>query len=231
MALNSYLSATQNLLHDTNAQFYSVAQLTTYINAGRAKTAAVGQCCRFLPTGLNTVAAQETYPVSTINALLPTQLSAVLGVITIAVNIGSSKPTLRRYTWTAFQAYLRSYSIAMQGYPMVFAQYGTGTPYTDTATSTSTATGVQIYLWPVPSAIYAMDWDCYCLPIPLVSDSTLEAIPYPFTDAVPYYAAHLALLGAQRRGDADKMKEDFRSKIREARANSEMMFIPDMYGI
>lgn len=231
MALNSYLSQTQNLLHDTNAQFYTTAQLTIYVNQARAKTAAAGQCCRFLPPTLNTVANQETYDFSTVNGILPTQLSAVLGVVTIAVNIGTSKPTLRRYSWTAFQAYLRSYSIGLTGYPMIFAQYGSGSPYTDVNTSTSTATGVKIYLWPIPSAIYAMDWDCYCLPIALVNDSTLEAIPYPFTDAVPYYAASLALRGAQRKSDANDMESEWLKRVKQARAQSGMIFIPDMYGV
>lgn len=233
MALNSYLSQTQNLLHDTNAQFYTTSQLTTYINQARAKTAAAGQCCRFLPPSgtINTVANQETYTFAAINALLPAQLTSVLGVVTIAVNIGTSKPCLRRYSWSAFQAYLRSYSIGLTGYPMIFAQYGQGTPYTDVSTATSANTSVQIYLWPIPSAIYAMDWDCYCLPIALVNDSTPEAIPYPFTDAVPYYACHLALMGAQRFADAEKMESRFKMKIREAQSQSDMLFIPDFYGM
>lgn len=231
MALNSYLSATQNLLHDANAQFYSTALLTGYINSARAKTAAAGQCCRFLPPTLNTVAGQETYSFAGLNAILPTQLSSVLGVVTIAVNIGTSKPTLRRYSWTDFQAYLRSYSIGLQGYPMVWAQYGSGTPYTDVNTPTSANTGITVYMWPVPSAIYAMDWDCYCLPVALVNDSTPEAIPYPFSEAVPYYAASLALRGAQRKADAKDMEMDWMGKVRAARAQSEMMFIPDMYGM
>ena len=47
--LNSYITATQLLLHDTNANFYSVSSLTSYINTARGRVAADAQCVRVLP--------------------------------------------------------------------------------------------------------------------------------------------------------------------------------------
>ena len=42
-----------------------------------------------------------------------------------------------------------------------------------------------------------MEWDCFCLPKDLNDDDDYEAIPKPWTDAVPYFAAHLCYLGLQ----------------------------------
>jgi len=59
-----------------------------------------------------------------------------------------------------------------------------------------------------------------CLPITLVSDGTAEAIPYPWTDAVPYFAAYLALLSAQspaRTADADRMMQRYELFMGRAR--------------
>ena len=39
-----------------------------------------------------------------------------------------------------------------------------------------------------------MEWDCLCLPSDLLDDQSYEAIPKPWQDAVPYFAAHLAMI-------------------------------------
>ena len=74
-----------------------------------------------------------------------------------------------------------------------------------------------------------MDWDCYCTPIVLVDDTTAEAIPYPWTDAVPYYAAYLAYLDAQRADDSDRMFKQYEMFMKRARNMSETPFVPDYY--
>ena len=42
-----------------------------------------------------------------------------------------------------------------------------------------------------------MEWDCFCLPKDLNTDDDFDALPRPWTDAVPYFAAHLSYLGLQ----------------------------------
>ena len=42
-----------------------------------------------------------------------------------------------------------------------------------------------------------MEWDCQMLPQDLTTNLSVEAIPEPWTEAVPYFATHLAFLELQ----------------------------------
>jgi hypothetical protein len=154
---------------------------------------------------------------------LPTQLSATLGinagigVKSITVNWGgaggSNAYMLDYWDWTSFQAYLRFYGqTGLQGNPAVWTRYQN-----------------NILIRPVPTQAYPMQWDTTCSVFDLVDDNSPEAIPYPFTDAVPYYAAYMALLNGQRAGDAQQMKERYEEYIRRARAFWQRSIIPTMY--
>ena len=160
---------------------------------------------------LTTNAGQEVYQFSTANTLAQAQtllpgVSQVLGLFSVSIAWGANaamKPTLDYKTWSEFQAYYRSYNLGLQNYPTIWSQYGFG------------VTG-SIYLWPQPSQPSQMDWDAYCLPVALVDDTTAEAIPYPWTAAVPYYAAELAYRDAQRTDDADKVHAEYERRVEEA---------------
>ena len=49
----------------------------------------------------------------------------------------------------------------------------------------------------LPSQALQAEYDCQCLPSDLTDDLSVEAIPDPWTDAVPYMAAHLGLIELQ----------------------------------
>lgn len=225
MALSAYLTRTQQLLHDPNAVFYPQSDLVSYINTARGQIAAEAMCVRVLPpSGLGqnqTVLSQEVYNFSTVNTLIQSTnpgVQSVLGVITIAVSQGTTlKPVLDQKAWSEFQAIYRSYNIGLENYPTVWAQYGQGE-------------SGSVYMWPIPSGAYPMDWDCYCTPIDLASDSDPEAIPYPWTDAIPYFAAYLAFSNAQRPADADRMMQQYDVFMRRGTAFSNQVFIPGFYG-
>ena len=225
MALTSYQTQTALLLHDSSNQAFPLANLTTWINLSRGQIAAQGQCVRVLPTSNNTTASQEVYNYSTVNALIAAQFSGVQGIITVlsvaisqaATPSAGIKPMLPRYSWGQFQAQLRAFNQGMTGYPQVFANYGQGV-------------NGSLYLWPIPSASYAMDWDCVCRPVDLADDTTAEAIPYPWTDVIPFYAAYYAYMNAQRDEDAKRMMEMIKLHMAVARGTSEAPFIPSYYG-
>ena len=42
-----------------------------------------------------------------------------------------------------------------------------------------------------------MEWDCLCLPQDLIDNQSVDVIPNPWTDVVPYFAAHLCYLEIQ----------------------------------
>jgi hypothetical protein len=225
LALNAYITRTQQLLHDPNAVFYPQTDLVSYINTARSQIAAEAMCVRVLPPsgpGQNvSVLGQEVYTFASLQPLIQATspgVSTIMGVITIAVAQGTTlKPVLNQKAWSEFQALYRSYNIGLQNYPTVFAQYGQG------------ASG-SVYFWPIPSGVYAMDWDCYCLPIDLTSDTDVEAIPYPWTDAIPYFAAYLAFSNAQRPDDADRMMAQYTMFMQRGTAFSNQLMIPGFYG-
>jgi len=295
MALNNYILETQRLLHDAAAAYFSVTDLTAYINTGRSEIAIAGQCVRVLCSGyiasvavsaggnnyvrpaitfsspsggtgavatpvftpggpitaVNVVApgsgfdpaavavvsdtgggsgavlvvtvnaanmmivGQEVYPFSSI----PTHgagIGGIHGVLAIAASWGSTRPALKRRSWDSFQAKWRAWANGWLNNPIVWAQYGQG------------ANG-SIYLAPIPTNNFNMEWDCYCNVNPLVLDADPEPIPYPWTDAVPYYAAYRALFNAQRYQDSEMMFAEYQKYMLMARKNSDPPFIPDPY--
>lgn len=164
------------------------------------------------------VVGQEVYTFASRNAAaqLTPGVQAIHGVFSIAASWGSSKPTLGRKSWGEFQAKYRAWANGWLNNPVAWAQYGQGAAGT-------------VYLAPIPSSAFSMDWDAFCVPIALNSDSDTEALPYPWTDAVPYYAAYLALANAQRSGDSESMFQQYGIFMRRGRALSETPFIPSQY--
>src|SRR5882757_9034204 len=264
MLLSEYVSQTQFLLHDPNAQAYALANVQTQINIARKRVAGKGQCVRALLSGgvitsltlntggsgytgtvgtvtftgsgnqafatavisagvvtsvtltnggwgwltaptvtvtdsagtnggatltaavnnsASTVATQEVYQFSTLNTLaaLTPGVGQVIGINDIACQWGSGsvyKPMLKHKPWPWYQANCRVYSISAMNFPAYWSQYGQGV-------------NGSFYLFPIPSQIMSLDADAVCLPTALTSDSTPDALPDPWIDAVPYYAAYL----------------------------------------
>jgi len=58
-----------------------------------------------------------------------------------------------------------------------------------------------------------MEVDLTVIPMPLMTDGDSEPIPYPWTDAVSYWAAVMCLLQQQRREDAAAMAELFGTEL------------------
>ena len=165
-------------------------------------------------------AGQEVYNFSDISAIVAANLPGygeIISVQAIAVSWGSWKPTLRNIAaWSAFQAYCRTWNVGQQNYPGVWSQRGQG------------ASG-SVYLFPIPSILAQMDFDCYCRPIPLASNSDVEAIPHPFTEAVPFYAAYWGYMSAQNQDMAAVMLQTYKTNLTEARMFATPAITPDYY--
>ena len=209
--LAEYITQTQDFLNDTQGQFFSVPRITNYINRSRRRVAAASGCLRVMPPGTLTIPNQETYKFSDWKSLVQGQMKGVDSILacrSLSISIGGKwregairggawKPTWRRIPWTDFQARFRIYGrtfIGTLSEPGWWAQYGLG------------PLGV-IYLAPIPSQENIMEWDCSVIPQPLTSDDDAEAIPYPWIDVIPYFAAVMALLGQQRLQDAQLMMQ------------------------
>lgn len=137
---------------------------------------------------LTTVAGQEVYKFKNIATDPSNGIGQVFSVKTIAMLWGTWRYVTAVPSFSRYQAIIRTYSNQYLDIPYWFAQYGQGT-------------NGSVYMYPIPSAVYQMEWDCLCLPIVINKDSDPEAVPYMWTEAVPYYAAYLGFLSS---GDFDK---------------------------
>lgn len=126
--------------------------------------------------------------------------------------LGASGANIDIRSWEWFTAYYLGNPT--QGVPSVAAQQGQG------------KYGVM-WFSPIPNETYGLFVDGVWLPIPLVDDSTFEAIPYPWTDAVPFYAAWLAMMQLQRQADAHIMLTRYQELALRGRQEVTPTVLPD----
>jgi hypothetical protein len=227
--LNAYLSVVSGLLQLPGAPqtLYTNSNLTGYINLARGQVAAQSKCLRVLGT-LATTPGQRFYTFQSINIGTPsaTGVDNLLHVRSIQVGIGASGG----YQWVTprHYDYLEYYGInnanPVQSQPAMWAQYGQGGSAADYNPQQPTpVAGGSFALDPIPDINYTLLIDCVCFPIPLLTDITVEALPYPWTDAVPWYAAYYALSQSQmqaRRQDAMAYYQEFMKYMKIARMAS-----------
>lgn len=150
-------------------------------------TTSTGSGCTFSiqVTGVTqTVANQEVYRFSDIDLSPFPGVGSIITVRNISVIYSNYRYSLLIYPWTTYESMIRQYPRQYYYVPIMGSQFGQG------------ANG-SFYFYPVASQAYQTEWDCGCLPSDLTSDLDPEAIPLPWTDAVPYFAAHLAFLELQ----------------------------------
>jgi hypothetical protein len=186
---------------------YTSSDLQGWINRARQQLAGESQSIRVLGA-IPTISGTNLYPFSSINVSSVTGVASALHVRSIryAIGNGYSRLRVRNYEW--FESYELNSAVLPTGAPAVWAQYGQGE-------------AGSFFVSPVPDNIYDMTCDCVCLPIDLADDTTVEAIPSLWQDAVCYFAAYLALLSAQsaqRQNDAQRMFDrytDFTDRARK----------------
>ena len=224
--LTEYLTQTAQLLQNPNAptSLYSTANLTSWINSARGQLAGEAQCVPAIGS-LALAMGTNVYPFSaiTIPNAATLGIKGVLNISTIWIGLPEGQQWIRPRPWPWFSLYELNNPIYMQSasyaQPQRWSQYGQGV-------------NGSIYVSPVPDTTYTASCDCVTVPIPLVDDTTPEAIPALFTDAVPYFAAYLALLSAQtgaRSADADRMFERYLEFFNRARRFATPPVLPGIY--
>jgi len=83
-----------------------------------------------------------------------------------------------------------------------------------------------IYLYPTPNVNQSLTIDVASFPLELESDAAVEAIPFPWTRCVKYYAAYLAYLGIMRMADADIMLNQFNLFMQQSRVMNRATVLP-----
>lgn len=194
--LTAYQNATNALLQVPSAptSLYPPTTITANINTARGQLAGEAQCIRVLGT-LTTTVGVRNYNFSSISLSGSTGVQGVIHVRRILYNVGQGQQWIRPRPWEWFDLYKLNTPVPKSGPPTVWSQYAQG------------VLG-SFYLDPIPDMQYTLQLDCVCYPISLVDDTTAEAIPYLWTDAVPFFAAYYTLLGSQsqaRGADANRM--------------------------
>ena len=189
--LSDYITDTRRLLHDVNGNFWTDAELTSYINEGRANTVRDSGCKRVLQSYTLTVGV-ETIPFSS----LP-QGNNTLDILNINLYWGDSRWPMYYMAWTDFNAQLRFWQ-NYNGRPIGFSMYGYKT----------------IYIGPKPDQTYTVELDTVVLPTDLVSGADPDTdIPDPFTECVPFFAAYMAKFQEQSYGEAEIFKQQYTKEV------------------
>lgn len=220
--LANYITDTQNLLQKPGATtpLYDTTSITRWINIARGQLAGEAECIRVQGT-VSTVVGQRNYDFSALNTGVAATngVRGVINIRTINYTVASGYQWIPSRPWEWFNQYSLSNPVPVNGFPASWSQYAQGSA----GTSTGSAASGSLYLDPPPDLVYALNCDCVCYPIALVDDTTIEAIPYLWTDAVPFFAAYYALLSAQsgsRQSEAMRYYEIYEQFVERARKAS-----------
>ncbi len=219
--LTSYQNRTALLLQNPKAPtpLYSAADLTTYINVARGQLAGDSEAIRDYST-LALTASTRSYPFSAIATQASGSIvQGVLNVRTAWVVVGSGQVELTPRPFEWFSLYNLNNPVPPVGRPDTWSQFAQG------------VLG-SIFVDPLPDTGYTLRLDTVCYPVDMVDDTTPEAIPYPWTDAVPFFAAYYALLSSQnatRQADADRMMARYSEFTSRARRTSNASVLPMTY--
>ena len=213
MALVAYQQQVQRLLNDESAQFFNIADLTTYINYARDDVARQSECLiqtveLALSNGVRAYALGDLTP--------PTGYLNPINVRSISqVNEDSSTTVLevRPWQWGVNYWFNGAYSFATAAALKGWTQQTQG------------ATG-YISVYPLPDGALNINVEASWYPEVLVTDSTPEVIPSPWTSCVPYYATYLALAQAQRLQDAGQMLQLYQRQLKSARMGVTPEWLP-----
>ena len=229
--LDTYVTQTQQLLQLPQAptSLYPEADLITWINRARGQLAGEGECIRRIGT-ISTVVDQRPYDFDDIDlgVSATTGIQGVINIRRINYAVGSGQRQLYTRGWEWFDYYYLSNPVPVSSEPKRWAQYGQGAAPGDTGSGN----GGSFYIDPPPDTIYTLYCDCVCYPNALEEDADVEAIPYLWTDAVPYYAAYLALMSAQsnaRIADAERLFNQYDMFVKRARQFSNPSLLRAQY--
>ena len=195
-ALSDYITECRRMLHDANGNFYTDAELTDYINQGRARLVRDTGCLRTYQTS-SVAFNQEVLLTSS----LPSGTST-LDVLTFNLIWGNTRIALQYLPWTDFNARLRYYQ-NYTGRPIAYSMYGQ----------------TSIYLGPIPDQAYSVELDTVILPTALTPSSPTEVIPDPYTTPVAFYACHKAKYKEQAYGESEIFKQEYTNQVRAVLAS------------
>jgi hypothetical protein len=197
--LTQYLTLTQQLLQNPAAtsSLYPTAMLTNFINIARGQIAGEGRCVRAIGT-IPTVIGQRIYAFSSIT-FTNTGIQGAINVRRIMYNVGLGQKWIKGKSWEWFDFQRFNNPVPTSGAPTEWAQHSAGSAGTGSITGIGGGTmrSGSFYIDPLPDIVYTLNCDSVCYPVALATDADVEVLPYLWTDAVPYFAAYMALMSSQ----------------------------------
>jgi hypothetical protein len=144
---------------------------------------------------------REVYQFSEFDLSVFPGVASIYAIRSVSILFAQWRYSVAIYSFSEYQAKIRSFaSGSFQWIPTYGTQFGRGS-------------GGSLYLYPLPSQPYQMEIDCSCLPQDLLTNLSVEAIPDPWTDAVPYWMAYMAYLEGQNHNSARLMQQLFDERM------------------
>ncbi len=130
------------------------------------------------------VQGQEVYNFADVDISMFPGCESIYMVRSVSILYSAFRYSLACYSFSTYQARIRQWAQQWQYVPGVCGQLGQGTDG-------------SLFMYPVPSQNFQQEWDCQMIPSDLSTNLSVEAIPAPWDDAVPYFSAHLCYLQIQ----------------------------------
>lgn len=204
-ALSQYQSVTQSLIQSPQSPIplLTTVLLTSYINIARNQIAVDGECVRTSGTATVTGGLAE---LAVASLTLPPAAGLQQAIVPRNATLNNARVDIRPWDW--------------------FVAYNMNNPG-PTPVMSHSADGSLMVLF-ISSVAGGSLWvDVVALPQNLVDDTTPDAIPYPWYDAVPFYAAWYAYMAMQRQADAEMFMGRYRELMHRSRSEATSTNLPD----
>lgn len=178
-----------NITYGGDGYFQPVATITDSTGSGGSVA--------FQLSPINTLnLGQEKYSFSDIGVQAFPGVASVFAIQSVSVIYANYRYSLPMYDFSTYQAKIRQYPFQYQYVPAFCSQHGQGTDG-------------SFYAYPLPSQTYQWEFDLFCIPQDLTTNLSVDVIPQPWTDIVPYFSAHLAYLELQNMNAAEYFFKKF----------------------
>ena len=164
-----------------------------------------------------TIFGQEQYNISDIPLGHFPGVSKVFAVRDIQITYANYTYGLPCYPWSTYMTQIRQFPQQYIYVPTFCTRFCPGT------------LGAWNF-YPLPSTIYPWHWDCLGLPIDLEDDQSVERVPEPYTDAVPYMAAAFGMEQLQNYNAARYYQDKYDQYVKRYAGYAQPGIITNPYG-
>jgi hypothetical protein len=214
--LTDYETAVYRLIQAPSSQtpLVPIGTVDDAVNTARGQLATEAECVR-VSAELSVSPAAGQYSFSLIDISSAVGVAGPIQVRMAVYKVGTGRLRVNAREWEWFNNFVGANASPKPGPPKYWAQYGQG------------ANGTLVIN--LLDTNYSLGLDTVCFPTPLATGETEKAIPYSWTDAVPYYAAWQILMSLQRQADANAMLQRYETFVQRARTGATPSVLPHQY--